>query len=248
LDGIERIRAEILNDYSFARAGFVCEQAGELGRAVEQYRKALQLNPGNAHAHERLGHILCNRQREFGEGLPHCREAVRLNPGSGQAHFVLGMALFNRGDPAGAIQHLSAALRGFADGTDINYTPAAAHSLLGSAYLLRGSAGLSARHFEQALRSDPNLAEVRYYLAIALTRQELLQRASEEHEKACRLKPELRQWPDFYDLMSLALARNARIKEAAGYAQKALVAAKAIGDRERAQALERRLREYRDGP
>jgi tetratricopeptide (TPR) repeat protein len=243
-DGLERIEPQFLNDYSYARAGFVCEQTGDIDRAIENYTKALRLNPENVHAHERLGYLLCTRKGNVAQGLPHCREAVRLRPDYGEAHFVLGCVLFSQGDTEEALAHFRASLKGLNEATDPAYTPMAVHSLLGSALLLHNDLAASAEQFREAVRLNPQVAEVRLYLAIALARQGLTEEPLAEYRAACRLKPELDQTPDLHDLLSLNLAKAGRFQEAVQEARKALAAATRLGNQAMAQKLAARIQTY----
>jgi tetratricopeptide (TPR) repeat protein/tRNA A-37 threonylcarbamoyl transferase component Bud32 len=62
-------------------------------QAVAAYRKAVQLFPGHARAHVRLGVLLLERgERE--DAIRHCRLAVKAEPTFGPAHAVLGLALY----------------------------------------------------------------------------------------------------------------------------------------------------------
>jgi tetratricopeptide (TPR) repeat protein len=60
--------------------------------AVEHYRTALALQPGNAGAHKDLGYVLhvLGRHQEAAE---HCRKALAIKPGDADVHNVLGNAL-----------------------------------------------------------------------------------------------------------------------------------------------------------
>ncbi len=243
-DAIEKIEAEFLNDYSFARAGFVCEQSRDWDRAIEQYQQALRLNPANPHAHERLGSIFCNVKHDYAQGLPHCQEAVRLNPGNGQSHYVLGMVFFDRGDQPKAILHLTRALDGFADATDPSYTPQSVHGPLGAVFLAQGDAKNSAKHFREAVRLQPGVGELRYYLAMALVCDGLIEEPIEQYAKAYELKPDFDRLPEFNDLLSLNLAKAGRFAEAAASARKAVAYAKKLGREELARELESRIQSY----
>jgi Tfp pilus assembly protein PilF len=50
---------------------------GELAKAVELYRRALEVKPGFAEVHERLGELLAQQGRRD-EAIPHLEEALRL--------------------------------------------------------------------------------------------------------------------------------------------------------------------------
>ena len=65
---IRRIRESFLNDYSFLRAGNEFYKQGDHEPAIQQYRKAIELNPRSSTARQKLGFLLFNvrgaRRRE----------------------------------------------------------------------------------------------------------------------------------------------------------------------------------------
>ena len=109
-DGIRTILGRFLNDYSLERAGNEFYRAGDAEQAIVKYREALELNPENVAAHQRLGFLLFHLKRQFTEGLAHTREALRLDPGNALAQSDLGMALLGQNQPGEAIPHLLKAL------------------------------------------------------------------------------------------------------------------------------------------
>ncbi len=76
--------------------GDVLGSEGRLGEAVEQFGRALVLDPANDLTHFHLARCL------YFQGLPgpaveHCREAIRLDPRWGPPHVVLGESLLDLG-------------------------------------------------------------------------------------------------------------------------------------------------------
>src|SRR5512144_57505 len=61
------------------QAGIAHERAGDLAAAAEAYRKALQLAPKSAVAHDRLGFTL-GQQGDTEGAVEECRKAVALDP------------------------------------------------------------------------------------------------------------------------------------------------------------------------
>jgi tetratricopeptide (TPR) repeat protein len=246
-DAIERIEAHFLNDYSYARAGFVCERTGDWDKAVRDYEKALELNPDNAFAHERLGHILCHRKQDFTAGLPHCQRAVQLDPNNGQSRYILGLALFQHNEFEAASEHLSAAIRLLPRSaqTDAQYTPAAVQNALGLALLVMGDYSRSAQHLAAAAKLDPNNAELHFSLAVALAHQGLIEEPTDHYRKAVALRPELDNLPQLHDLLAVNYARAGRFREAVLSAEKAFASANAAGRVDLAKEIGRRLEQYK---
>jgi len=244
---IEKIEAQYLSDYSHARAGFVCEKTGDWDKALQDYRKALELNPDNGFAHERLGYILCTRKNNFPAGLPHCRQAVALDPNNGQSHYILGLALLQHNELESAVNHLALALKLLPQTlpADPQYTLASAHQTLGLALLVTADYQRSADQLSEAVKLDPNNAELHFSLAVALAHQGLVEEPTEHYRKAVALRPELGKLPQLHDLLASNYAKAGRFREAVASAQKALAGARAAGRDDLAEELNRRLEAYR---
>jgi tetratricopeptide (TPR) repeat protein len=167
---IKRIKEQFLNDFSYVRAAHEFYKAGEPDRAIPEYRKALELNPNNVEAHQRLGFLLYHVKKMRKEGLAHSREAIQLDPNNALAHCDLGMALVNEGRPEQAIGHLSMALRLIPDvlEQEPTYNLVVIHYVLGRALLSVARLKEGAGHLFEALRLDPKNAEVHSALDIAI--------------------------------------------------------------------------------
>ena len=167
---IKVIREKFLDDFSYVRAADEAERAGDHDAAVLKYREALELNPNNVEAHQRLGFLLYHVKKMRTEGLAHSREALRLYPRDVRAHCDLGMALFNEGEFDRAIAHLSEALSLMPHQPDLEpvYNPADVHSILGLALLSTRQLKEATDHLSYALRLDPHNARAHQGLRVAL--------------------------------------------------------------------------------
>jgi len=95
--------------------------------AEQEYRRALELNPGYASAHQFYGEFLYAMGR-FDESLAEIRNAIELDPGAAIAQSVLGWALLAKGDAEAAIGQFRATLEmqpGFLDA--VNGMPGAVY-------------------------------------------------------------------------------------------------------------------------
>lgn len=86
---------------SHYRLGVIYEGKSDLVRAIENHRKAVELDPTIAAAHVNLG-ILLSRQGKYDEAKAHLGEAVRRDPAYDKALYNLGLvyAETGRGDSA----------------------------------------------------------------------------------------------------------------------------------------------------
>ncbi len=79
-------------------------QKGQVEEAIARYRKALEIDPDYADAHNNLGSALFRAGR-VDEAIPHFEDALRINPGDAKAHNNLATALAQKGRVAEAVTH-----------------------------------------------------------------------------------------------------------------------------------------------
>ena len=84
-------------------------QLGQVGEAITYFRKALQIEPGNAEAQCDLGAALF-RQGNVDDAIAHFQKALEINPGIAEAHLNLGSAFVKKGEVNEAIAHFQKAL------------------------------------------------------------------------------------------------------------------------------------------
>jgi tetratricopeptide (TPR) repeat protein len=119
---------------------------GESDKAEEQFRKELELQPGDFHASVYLAwHYLNNRR--YADALPLLDTAHRRKPAHPGVLYLLGQARQGLGEYGKAAEHLEAAVRGQPDFT-------AAHVLLARVYAKLG-------RVEEAKREQAVIARLR---------------------------------------------------------------------------------------
>ena len=114
----------------------------------------MQLDPGLADAHFRLG-VLAQNAGRLGEAVEHYRAAIRARPEFAEAHSNLGAAYKAQGRLAEAMASYEAGLRSQGD-------MAEAHSNLGAAYKAQGRLAEAMASYEAGLRSQGDLAEAHH--------------------------------------------------------------------------------------
>jgi tetratricopeptide (TPR) repeat protein len=165
--------------------GFVLERQGLADEAIEQYQKALELDPASASAHYNLGGALV-RRRESAAAAQHFRAALEHKP-SAPAYAGLGLALYQQGEVDEAIASLRAGIaadpkhpaaydqlgtilveQGKLEEAASNYRllvhyrpSAAAHQKLAEVLMRLGRTDEARKEMEMAKALDPNLGEAR---------------------------------------------------------------------------------------
>jgi len=244
-DAIKKISEEFLNDYSFVRAGNEFFKAGDTDNAIQEYRRALELNPNNSEAHLRLGFLMYNAKQVHDEGMAHYYKALQANPSDPRIHHDLGMALLHQRQFDEAIKHLSEALRGMPNGLDKQYNPVSMHYNLALSFSYAGRPKEAITHFSEVIRLDPKNASAHYRLAMMLADQQDLDGSLKHYAAALQLKPNIDTSPRLHDLLSMNYAKTGQYQKAVLSAQKAVDLARAAGQETLAQQIEQRIELYK---
>ncbi len=148
------------NPEAYHAFGFQLQRAGRDADAIEQFQKALKLQPDHASAHLNMG-LSLKRLGRLPEAIAEYRKAIAITPESALAHDNLGNALQAAGDIKGAIEQYRAAIAlkpNFAD----------AYNNLGVALLSQQHPQEAIEQFSQALDLKPDLVDANVNLGKAL--------------------------------------------------------------------------------
>ncbi len=179
-------------------AGLQLHQAGELGRAVALYRRALSLQPDSSAVHANLGSALRDLG-QAGAAIAHLRAALRLTPGLVQAHNNLGIALRQQ-------ERLDEAVSCFRAALELKPDYLEARINLGTALKEQGRLDEAVACFRAALASSPNLSLLHYNLGNTLKAQRRLDEAAACLRRAIELSPD--HVESHYNLGRILLARG----------------------------------------
>jgi tetratricopeptide (TPR) repeat protein len=229
-DAIVKIGEQFLNDHSLVRAGNEFYRHGNADGAIQEYYRALQLNPDNVEAHQKLGFLLYNVKGMAEEGLTHLLKTLALDPQNPRAHYDLGLALLHQGKIDEATAHLREALRWMPNGLDDQYTPVRLHLHLGEALLLTGRSAEARAHLTQVIGLAPTHPEGHYRLAQALAGQGQMDPALACYAKAVKLDPRVDTSPVLHHLLARSYLQRRQFREALNHEERALTLAQAQGD------------------
>ena len=137
---------------------------GKPDEAVACYRRALELKPDYAEAHNNLGNAL-KEQGKLDEAVACCRRALELKPDYAEAHNNLGVALKEQGKLDEAIACYRRAL-------ELKPDFAEAHNNLGNALKDQGKLDEAVACYRRALELKPDYAEAHNNLGNALRTRE----------------------------------------------------------------------------
>ena len=244
-NAIAKIHEQFLNDYSFVRAGDAFYRQQEPDNAIAEYRNALDLNPDNVKAHQKLGFLLYHVKGRYEEGMKHLTRAVELDPGDPYAQHDLGMALLHQAKTDDAIAHLTEAVRRPPGGLDDQYSPAQLYFHLGQALLLAARSEEAAARLSQALRLAPDHPAAHYRLALALADLDRHDEALKHYARAVRLQPEVDTSPTLHHFLAESYAQGRRFRDALRHEERALYLARQQRDPALVKKIEETLAVYR---
>jgi len=243
---IARIQAKFVDDLSHARAAYQLEFSGDIEGALKRYQQALDLNPRNVHAHQRLGYLLYNVKQQPKEGLAHTLEALRLDANDGCARFDLGMALRAQGQLAKAVEQMEKAVALMPEGFDRRYNPVDLRCALGEALVANGDPVRAATVLNQAVSFNPKSASAHYLLALALAAQGATEEPAQHYTLARTLQASIDTIPDLHMILSANYEKAGQFAAALASAQRALEMVESGGDAHSVEAVKQRVAHCRE--
>ena len=231
---------EAADDNALARLnlGAALEEKNEPARALAEYQKALQLDPGRHEIYNNIGRLLDGEGRPQ-EALTYCRDAVRLDPKSARSHNGLGIVLLELGRFDEAAGEFSEAAR-----LDASYAPP--HFEMGRALLEQGRDADALPEFREALRLEPDNFQMLIYFSRVLAADENPQvRNGAQALALADSAMKLNSNAVALDTLAIAYAENGRFDEAEQTGRQALTLALAASSNDDAADIQRRLELYR---
>ena len=233
------------NDRARYNLGVALDKLERYDEAIDQYQKALTINPECTAAYNNIGTIMFGR-RQYREATTYFRKALEIGSCCANYHRSLGLALAALGWMDEAIDHYQTAIK-------LNPNDVDVYSCLGEALANRGQFDEAIAQYQKALQIDSNNALARKDLDLALAGRKRLndafaqfemvyrtgQRSAQAHNDLGRTLADLGQIdeaidhyrtaleikPDYADAHSnlgAVLARRGRTNEAIPHFRKAL--------------------------
>ena len=184
---------------------------GRFEEAIEQFQRALRIDPNDADATYNLGNALA-QQGSFEEAAKQLQNALQINPGNAMAAYDLGNVRARQGRFDEAIGDFELALR-------IDPGLAKAHYNLGSLLGKQGKLNEAVEQYQKALQVDAHYVRAYYGLGMALTTQGQLDRAIDSFQAGLRVQPNV---PELHDGLARAFVLQSRKEEALQHYREAL--------------------------
>jgi tetratricopeptide (TPR) repeat protein len=201
---LERIDTPAVDFYRQFDVALNFAEKKQFDAASAAWKKALEMAPDDARAHNNFGVALMEMGR-VDEAVPEFRRALELNRDSSQTHNNLGSALAEKGE-------IQEALPLFQKAVELNPDNASAQVNLGNALALHSERLPEAlEHLRKGIELKPDSASGQNDLGIALARAGLLEEARAHLQTAVSLAPES---SDYHYNLGRILAAHKEFSEA----------------------------------
>ena len=217
--------------------GEAYERGGNINRAIDEYKQALQAKPDYIDVHLTLAAALA-KQGKIGEAAEHCQTVTDILPSLAKAQYQLGLFRFAQGrmaEAAGAFRRTvelepdnvralidfgvalsrqgnrQQAAAAYRKAIEVDPFSAKAHYGLASALAKLGDTDQAIHHYQLTLKIDPVYIQARINLGGLFARKNRTAEAIEQYRQALRLDPD--SFEGHYNLAS-ALATKGRTAEA----------------------------------
>jgi tetratricopeptide (TPR) repeat protein len=268
MDGWLKIDAPATEFYRLSDNALEFYRKGEYEKSIEEWKKALALDPNDAAAVSNLGAAL-NGAGRLEEAAAQFRRAFEIDPENARAHSNMGIALargkkyeeaakfFERAielRPSDAearsayggmlveMGRLEEAAVHLKMALGINPESSDALNNLGGALAKAGKFDEAVGHFQKALELEPNSVEVHYNLGRALAARGDLAGGIKHLEQAARVTDG--REPMILEKLAAMYAEAGRFADASAAARRGMEGAERRQDRALAESLKSRIAEY----
>ena len=233
------------SSFAHNNLGLALAKRGALEEAINELRRAVEVDPAFVEAFTNLGNFLAQRGAR-GEAIVYLRRALQIDPAFANAHNTLGNVLADTGALDEAIEHFRKALQSkpqsamthynlarvlakrgdmeeaiaqYREALEIDPGDVDVHNNLGLLFLSRGNIDQAIEQFREALRVNPNYAKAYFNLGKVYAQQDRLDEAVENFQKALQIQPGV---AEIHENLARVFARQGKRKEALQEYQEAL--------------------------
>ena len=151
-------------------------------KAIENFDKAIQLDPNYARAYSNRGYAWDDKG-DYDKAIEDYNKAIQLNPDYARAYNLRGVAWINKGDYDKAFEDYDKAIQ-------LDPGEAAAYNSRGVAWNKKGDYDKAIEDFDKAIQLDPNYARAYSNRGYAWDDKDDYDKAIEDYNKAIQLDPD----------------------------------------------------------
>jgi protein O-mannosyl-transferase len=201
---------------AYSNLGSFLSTLGAADEAIQNFRKAIELQPDESKDHNNLGKALLQKGR-MAEAMEEFQTALRISPNDSDVENNIGAAYLQKGDVDDALVHLRKAVKegpgnanayinfgnallkkGDTDNAIAAYSAtlglpfdhAESHYSIGNAFRQKGQNDDAILHYQLAIQLRHNYVDAHNNLANALRQQGRIEEAIQEYEAALKYRPQ----------------------------------------------------------
>ena len=182
MDAVTKMDAPATDFYRLLDAAGDLARKGDYPAALQEWRKAVDLDPEDGKARYHLAFAL-DKVGQSDEAIVQYQKAVEYDPNNAAAYSSLAVDLTREGK-------LEAGIDAYEKSLEIEPKNALAESNLAAALIEAGRTDEAVGHIQKALALDPEFADAHNLLGIVLARAQRLDEAVSHLEKAVALSPD----------------------------------------------------------
>jgi tetratricopeptide (TPR) repeat protein len=156
-------------------------QYGDIDGAIEEFKKALAIDPQNVNVHNSLG-VCYGVQGKLDLAIDAFETAIRLDPNDVMATFNLGLAHIKHGNQEKALELFLQAHNLDGDNPEVAYQ-------IGVCYQEKGETDTALDYLERAAHHSPKGAHIFRALGECYLQKEMHREAAKAYEKVIKLNP-----------------------------------------------------------
>jgi len=197
------IRVTERNYIAHGNLGAALTVQGQYDRAISNFRKAIEINPGISDFHNNLGAALTYKGK-YVEAIPYYLQAIKLSPGKCKYYNNLGNAFLEIGESTRAVENYRMAIKLSPGNADF-------HDSLGLAYINQNKMTEAITEFQKALAIQPRHVKALKHLAVVMLVQDRNDEAIVHLTKALAVD---QTDPEIYNNIGIALVKKNLLREA----------------------------------
>jgi len=210
----DRIKANSKDIDAHVKLGTVYQNQGTFDKAIEEFKKAIELDPNSMVAHSSLAYIYEDQNR-LDEAITEFKELLRIQPNLPQIHVGLGFLYEKQGMLDDAISEMKKAIR-----IEPKYSVAMIN--LGIFYRKKGMLDEAIEQFKKLIEIQPDAAAFHGFLGNLYREKGDLTKAEDELKKALKIDPSMEQEPNFVASLAVVYFQKGMYNDAEREIKKAI--------------------------
>ena len=176
---IEKIENKTYLDYFML--GYNYSDNGEYDKAIESYKKAIEINPKKDDAYYNMG-ISYDDNGEYDKAIESYKKAIEINPKKDKTYYNMGIAYSENKQYDKAIESYKKAI-------EINPKKDDAYYNMGIAYIENKQYDKAIESYKKAIEINPKNDKTYYNMGIAYIENKQYDKAIESYKKAIEINP-----------------------------------------------------------